>query len=222
MHSFSPISSAPVAGSSVSGGSGPNPVGDTTRPQMVGPLTATATANSVLASVPAATDNVAIKEYKWRLNGSAEVSTGLTRTKSFTGLTALTSYNIECLAYDTSNNSALAPLTLDVSTLQGPGQGGGPYATHISEEFEFLSNLPQALLSGMHWYVFAQVAPDRFSAPIAQGLGANSVSAGVALFDITGQTAVASGTPVTLFLTNSNGDPDQLNLITWGGTVRAL
>jgi hypothetical protein len=91
--------------------------GDTTRPVMVGAVTATATATSITASVPAATDNVGIKEYKWRINGGTEVSTGLTRTKSYAGLASETLYSIEVLAYDTSDNAALAPLTVDVVTL---------------------------------------------------------------------------------------------------------
>jgi len=95
--------------------------GDTTRPVMVGSISQSAvTASGFTVSVPAATDNVAIKEYKWRLNGGAEVSTGLTRSKSYAGLTDQTLYTVEVLAYDTSDNGALTPLTLDVTTLAAP------------------------------------------------------------------------------------------------------
>lgn len=100
-----------------SGGTTPLP-SDTTAPVMAGGITPSAITSSGFAlSIQPATDNVAIKEYKWRLNGGAQVSTGLVRTKSYTGLSQLTPYQVEVLAYDTSDNAALVPLTLDVVTL---------------------------------------------------------------------------------------------------------
>jgi hypothetical protein len=104
-----------------------------------------------------------------------------------------------------------------------PADGGGAaFATHIFEQFESRLGVPQANLVGMHWYVFAAVGAAAFGAPIAQGVFETTDAAGYILLDITGQTAVLPGAPVTLFYTNANGDPDQLDLITWGGTVRAL
>lgn len=117
-----PVGTQPV-GSSGSASAVTAPTGDTTRPVMVGDVTATTTSTTITASVPAATDNVAIKEYKWRLNGGAQVSTGLTRTKSYTGLSPLTPYQVEVLAYDTSDNAAVAPLIVDVVTLAAPITG---------------------------------------------------------------------------------------------------
>ncbi len=103
-----------------------------------------------------------------------------------------------------------------------PDGGGTAYATHILETFESRTGIAQANLSGMRWYVFAQVAPTPLGAPIAQGIAEATDSAGVALFDITGQTAVLPNAAVTLGFTNANGDPDQADLISWFGVAKAL
>lgn len=103
-----------------------------------------------------------------------------------------------------------------------PDEGGSTsYATYILEEYDSRAGVARAGLTGMRWYVWAQVAPTPFGAPIAQGIAETTDSAGAALFDITGQTAVLSGALVTLGFTNSNGDPDQADLMSWFGTVRA-
>lgn len=73
----------------------------------------------------------------------------------------------------------------------------------------------------MRWYVWAQVGAEPFSAPIAQGIAEITDSAGAALFDITGQTTVLPGAAVTLGFTNSTGDPDQQDVISWFATARA-
>lgn len=104
-----------------------------------------------------------------------------------------------------------------------PSDGGEiAYATHIFERFESRLEVAQANLVGMHYYVFAQVGSSPFGAPIAQGLFETTDSSGYALIDITGQTSVLPGAPVTLAFTNSNGDPDQLDVISWFAVVRAL
>lgn len=103
-----------------------------------------------------------------------------------------------------------------------PGEGGGTaYATYILEEFTSRAGAARAGLTGMRWYVWAQVAPAPLGAPIAQGIAETTDGAGAALYDITGQTSVLSGAAVTLGFTNSNGDPAQADLISWFGTVRA-
>lgn len=102
--------------------------------------------------------------------------------------------------------------------------GGVPapaYATYINETFESVAGAPRANLSGMRWYVWAQVAPAPLGAPIAQGVAETTDGAGVSLIDISGQTSVAPGAIVTLGFTNSNGDPAQADLMSWFGAVVA-
>lgn len=122
-------------------------------------------------------------------------------------------------------SSAPVSVSLDStnSSTTPPIDGGSTlYATYILELFYTRAALPRAGLSGMHWYVFAQVGSVSFGAPIAQGIAEITDSVGGALIDITGQTSVLPGAAVTLAFTNANGDPDQADLISWFGTVRAL
>lgn len=104
-----------------------------------------------------------------------------------------------------------------------PDDGGGfSYATHIFERFIFPEGIAQANLTNMHWYVFNAVGSQPFGSPLAQGILESTDGDGFCLIDITGQTSVLPGALVTLAYTNSSGDPDQANLISWFGTVRAL
>lgn len=105
-------------------------------------------------------------------------------------------------------------------TIAASGQSAA-YATSIAETFESASGALRTNLTGMRWYVWAEVAPTLLGAPIAQGIAETTDGAGVSLIDITGQTSVAPGAAVTLGFTNSNGDPAQANLISWFGTVVA-
>lgn len=96
------------------------------------------------------------------------------------------------------------------------------FATHIFEKFLFPGGVAQANLAGMHWYVFSAVGSEAFGAPLAQGLLETTDGDGYSLIDITGQAVIVPGGLATLAFTNANGDPEQTDLISWFGTVRAL
>ena len=122
----------------------------------------------------------------------------------------------------------LAPDTIGGGAYLAPdeppaGSGGATptFASYISETFESVGGAPRANLTGMRWYVWAQVAPTPLGAPIAQGAAETTDGAGVGLIDISGQTSVAPGAIVTLGFTNANGDPAQADLMSWFGAVVA-
>ncbi len=115
-----------------------------------------------------------------------------------------------------------APISaFDQQNSAPPDQGGTTYATQVSITFESRTGALRANLTGMKWYVWAQVGSTPLEAPIAQGVAESTDSAGVALLDITGQTSVLPGAPVLVGFTNQNGDPAQAGLISWFGVATA-
>lgn len=101
-----------------------------------------------------------------------------------------------------------------------PGAGGGTsYATYILETFESRGDIPWANLTGMRWYVFAEVWPTPLGAPIAQGSVESTDGSGACLFDITGQISLLPGARATLAYSNTTGDPEQADLMSFFGTV---
>lgn len=115
MPSFGPISATPIGGEWQSAGT--PPVSDVTRPQMVGSIVASAiTSSGFTVDWPSATDNVGVTQYQVRVDGGALESTGLTRSKSYTGLAAQSTHAVEVFAYDAAGNAALVPLSLSVTT----------------------------------------------------------------------------------------------------------
>jgi YD repeat-containing protein len=89
------------------------------------PSFSTVAQNSATASWTAATDNVAVTEYQYSLNGGAWTSNGTTLSKSLTGLSAATSYTLQVRAKDGANNmggaSSNSFTTTDMTPPSAPG-----------------------------------------------------------------------------------------------------
>lgn len=93
--------------------------GDVTPPTLVGSITVgLKTATSIAVTWPAGTDNVAVTSYEVSTNGGADwtdtESTATSRT--FTGLTALTSYDIRVRAKDAAGNVSTPAISTTTST----------------------------------------------------------------------------------------------------------
>lgn len=92
-------------------------------------------------------------------------------------------------------------------------------ATYIQETFESPAGIPWANLANMRWYFFDQVWPTPLGAPVAQGDVETTDGVAVDVFDIAGKTSLFPGQVGTLGYTNTNGDPDQADLISWFSPV---
>lgn len=108
------------------------PDGDTTKPELIGVITVgQKTNNSISISWPAGTDNVAVTSYEVSSNGGTSWtdtgSTALTRT--ITGLTPLTAYNIRVRAKDGAGNVSDSPLAITTSTYRDGATGATIRAT---------------------------------------------------------------------------------------------
>jgi hypothetical protein len=90
--------------------------GDTAGPVMQGAISFTKTSTTTDISWPAATDAVGVTEYFVSKDGGAAVSTGLTRSKSFTGLAPLTAHQYEVTARDAVGNVSSNSLSVTVVT----------------------------------------------------------------------------------------------------------
>lgn len=88
---------------------------DTTGPVMQGAISSSKTSTTTDLSWPAATDANAI-EYFVSKDGAAAVSTGTTRSKSFTGLAPLTAHTYEVTARDLAGNLSSNSLSVTVVT----------------------------------------------------------------------------------------------------------
>lgn len=103
-------------------------------------------------------------------------------------------------------NTYLAPMAPPISS-------GTAKATYIQETFESPAGIPWANLANMRWYFFDQVWPMPLGAPVAQGDVETTDGVAVDVFDIAGKTSLLPGQVGTLGYTNTNGDPDQADLI---------
>ena len=94
---------------------------DTTNPSTVTGLTATATGpTTVDLAWSAATDNVGVTGYEYRIDGGAAVDAGAGTTETVTGLTAGTLYSFEVRAYDAADNRSAAWSTAATATTTAP------------------------------------------------------------------------------------------------------
>lgn len=98
-------------------------------------------------------------------------------------------------------------------TTPTPADTGTAKATYVQEIFESRAGIPWANLNGMRWYFFDQVWPTPLRAPVAQGSLETTDGAAIDVFDIAGFTSLLPGQVGTLAYTNTNGDPDQSDLI---------
>ena len=96
-------------------------VPDTTAPSTVTGLTATATGpTTVNLAWSAATDNVGVTGYEYRIDGGAAVDAGAGTAETVTGLTAGTLYSFEVRAYDAAGNRSAAWSTAATATTTAP------------------------------------------------------------------------------------------------------
>jgi YD repeat-containing protein len=92
------------------------------------PVFSAITGSSATADWGAATDNVAVVEYQYSLNGGTWTSTGASRSVGLSGLSQATSYTLQVRARDAANNigspSSNSFTTPDVSAPSAPGTPG--------------------------------------------------------------------------------------------------
>ncbi len=104
-------------------------VGDSTPPTLTGSITVTGTTDTTISiSHPAGSDNVAVTSYEYSTNGGTSYtdSASTATTRTFTGLTAGTSYALRVRAKDAAGNVSSA-LSLTQST--GPTLSSGAFSS---------------------------------------------------------------------------------------------
>lgn len=89
---------------------------DIAGPEMQGAIAVTKTATTITLIWPSATDASGVGEYFASMDGAAAVSTGMARTKTYTGLAAQSLHQFEVTARDTLGNLTASPLTATVLT----------------------------------------------------------------------------------------------------------
>ncbi|MDQ2822971.1 MAG: hypothetical protein M3Y65_21760 [Pseudomonadota bacterium] len=141
--------------------------------------------------------------------GSAQaVSSSGAKSLAVSGLASNTTYRF----YSLHRSAAGIDSDIAISAAFTTAAVGGT-ATYIRETFESRAGIPWTNLSGMRWYFFDQVWPASLQAPVAQGAVETTDSAAVGYFDIAGLTTLAPGQVGTLAYSNTNGDPDQADLM---------
>lgn len=115
-----PFGLAPFGASAATGAA---PPGDTEAPTWVGPITVGAkTASTIALTLPAASDNVGVSRYEYRVDGGAWVNNGASTAVALSGLAALTSYTIDARALDAAGNSSTV-LSVTASTYRAGATG---------------------------------------------------------------------------------------------------
>lgn len=141
--------------------------------------------------------------------GAAQSVTSVgTKSVAASGLAANTTYRFYSLHRSAAGIDSDIAISAAFTTTAASGT-----ATYISETFESRAGIPWANLSGMRWYFFDQVWPAPLQAPVAQGSVETTDGTAVGYFDIAGLTTLMPGQVGTLAYTNTNGDPDQADLI---------
>lgn len=191
MLGFAPIGSGPIASNNTQTVTPPS--GDTTRPVMVGSiLPVDVTASSFTIGWQAATDDVAIGEYRVSVNGAAAVSNGLARTFQRSSLPPFTTFACTVTAYDTSGNAVLVPLTYNITTLAAPASPGVLATTVTFSVVDAITGAAVSGLTGLDYAFFDQARIKDAVAPVKKG-STLSISSGSATIDITGVTSLAPG-----------------------------
>jgi hypothetical protein len=163
-------------------------------------------------------------DFDWVIEGTNSPSQAATVT------TNLGSINSAGVVIAPAATSSAQTGTITVTSTQDPTKSGkatftvaalpgAARATYIQETYESRSGLPWANLSGMRWYFFDQVWPAPLKAPVAQGAVETTDGAAVGYFDIAGLTTLLPGQVGTLAYSNTNGDPDQADLMSVFGPV---
>lgn len=96
---------------------------DSQAPTMSGSIAVVSKTSSTLnLTLPAATDNVAVTGYEYRVDGGAWQNNGNSRSVAISGLTALTSYSIDGRAYDDAGNRSTS-VNAVISTYRAGAMG---------------------------------------------------------------------------------------------------
>lgn len=98
---------------------------DVTLPVLTGSITVGAkTSSTITISWPAGSDNISVTGYEVSSNGGgAWTDVGNVLSYNFTGLTALTSYNLAVRAYDAAGNRSTPAITATTSTYRAGALG---------------------------------------------------------------------------------------------------
>lgn len=198
--------------------------GDTTAPSLTA-ATATATGSSIASG--SITTNEASGTLFYlaatalpaaaviKAGGAQAVTSSGTKNVSVAGLTPNTTYRMYYLHRDAAGNESSIAASASFTTA---GSDAGT-ATYVQETFESPQGLPWTNLAGMRWYFFDQVWPAPLGAPVAQGSLETTDGNAVGYFDLTGLTSLSPGQVGTLGYSNTNGDPDQADLVSFFAPV---
>lgn len=184
---------------------------DTTGPVMQGAPTATKTSTTIDLAWSAATDASGIGEYFVSKDGGAAVSTGTSRSKSFTGLAPLSTHLYEITAADTLGNLSSNSLIVTVTT---DAAGDDPVLADKTIVVTLKAhdlNL-QANVGGIYW-----TWSDARGTVTSSGSGLAASAAGVLSIPI--RTALMSDGVGFLTLDNYNGG-NPLTYFGFAGPVR--
>lgn len=180
--------------------------GDTTAPSLAGSITPSAiTSSGFTFSWPAATDNVAVTGYEVSTNGGTSwTSVGNVLTRTETGKTASTAYQLRVRALDAAGNAS-TPLSATVTTSAASGGGAAgmlttqPFKNGIGQVLANLSSLTVAVLS-----IPALASVKTFSSQTTNGSGVNTIN----------DAAITPGAKYAHVTTNASGTVIGAEIIT--------
>ena len=148
---------------------------DGTRPAFDGSLSYTKTSASITVdwSATTSTDDVGVARREYRLGGAGAYTAATSaeetsKSHTFAGLQASTSYVIEVRCVDTSGNVS-DPLIIGVTTNPASGGEGTPGTNFIRGTLATRAGILHANLATLSWSLFAQLLPGNFAAPVAKG-----------------------------------------------------
>lgn len=181
--------------------------GDTTGPVMQGVIATSKTSTTTSISWDPATDASGVGEYFYRKDGGALVSTGLSRTASFTGLAPLTPHLYEVTANDIYGNPSGNSISVTVVT-DAASTDPTLVDKSIVVTLKNRSLALQASVGGINW-----TWSDARGTVTSSGTGLMASSAGVLTVPI--KTRLLTDAKGFLTLDNYNGG----NPLTYFGTA---
>lgn len=177
---------------------------DTVPPTMSGTMTISGTTSTgMTATWTAGTDDVGVVAYEFSQDNQVTwTNIGNVLSKTLTGLTPSTLYQLAVRAVDPGNNKsnilAAQDTTLAPTTTTG--------SRTVSLSLVNTSDTPAANLTGLRWSWFDAATPDLFAAPTDKGTIETTDSAGVLMIPLPGSQLAVGGIG-WLIVTNSTGDP---------------
>lgn len=144
-------------------------------------------------SWPAASDNIAVTQYRWRANGGSWNVLGNVTSTSPSGLTRGTAYTFDVQAGDAADNWS-SSLSASTTTKQAYAQ----------VTLQNVSAVVQSGLTGLKWAWFDQTTPDALTSAVDKGTGETTDGFGVLAIPLP-NSAKTSGQTGWLIVSDSDG-----------------